>query len=351
MEDAADLLLQLAIEIDEQVAARDQVEPGEWGVLEQAVAGEQEHVPKLLLGPVVVPLPREKAVKTLPADIGLDRARVLAMASNGKRTGIQIGTENLDPRADFVTRRFLQEQDCDRVGLLTRGTAGHPHANGVARLLALEEPRYGMLCQSLECFGVSEECRDRNQQITKQRLCLLHIVAQEREVVRKMLSSRHLGAARDPSQYRRFLVLREVVTGAGSDVGENTTHVFFIRAAQLPEGKFLVAHELDNTRGYLAEGKDEVGQPRGDGAARHRRVFGLIRVLYENDAACFLDGLEADCAVRAGAREDDREAVAVLIGQRSEEKVDRRALPSRIVEFVAEISLSEIRRWRSGGMT
>jgi hypothetical protein len=56
MEDAADLLLKLAIEIDEQVAARDEIEPREWRVLEQAVAGEQEHVPKLLLGPVVVSL-------------------------------------------------------------------------------------------------------------------------------------------------------------------------------------------------------------------------------------------------------------------------------------------------------
>src|SRR5512134_1320779 len=43
VEDAADLLLKLAIEIDEQVAARDQIEPGEWRVLEQAVAGEQDH--------------------------------------------------------------------------------------------------------------------------------------------------------------------------------------------------------------------------------------------------------------------------------------------------------------------
>ena len=40
VEDAADLLLKLAIEIDEQVAAGDEIEPGEWRVLEQAVAGE-----------------------------------------------------------------------------------------------------------------------------------------------------------------------------------------------------------------------------------------------------------------------------------------------------------------------
>ena len=192
-----------------------------------------------------------------------------------------------------------------------------------------------MLGQSLECFRVSEECRHRNQQITEQRLHLLHIVAEEREIVRQLFSARQLGTARDPSQHCRFLVLREVVTGTGADVGENTAYAFFVRVAQLPQGKFLVAHELDKTRGYLAEPQHEVGEPRGDRAARHRAIFGLVRVLHEDDAACFLDGLEADRAVRAGARKDDREAIAVLLGQRTKEQVDRRPLPWRVVEFVS----------------
>ena len=274
-------------------------------------------------------------METLLADVGLDRDRVSALASNRKPTDIQVGTENLDLRADVVACRFLQEQHRDRVGLLARGTAGHPHADGVARLFALEEPRYDILGQSLERFRISEECRHRNQEITEQRLHLLDIVAEEREIVRQLFSSRHLGAARDPSQHRRFLVLREVVTGAGADVGENAAHVFFIRVAQLPDrDMFLVPRKLDNARGYFAEGQDEVGEPRGDRAARHRSVFGLVRVLHEDDAACFLDRLEADRAVRAGACEDDGEAIAVLLGERPKEKVDRRSSPSRTVELV-----------------
>ena len=335
MEDAADLLLKLAIEIDEQVAARDEIEPGEWRVLEQTVAGEQDRVPKLSPGQVVVSLPREKAAKTLLADVGLDRYRVSALASNRKPTDIQVGAENLNLGADIVARCFLQNQHRDRVGLLARGAARHPHADAVACLLAVEEPRYDMLGQSLERFRVSEECRHRNQQITEQRLHLLDIVAEEREIVRQLFSSRHLSAARDPSQHRRFLVLREVVTGAGADVGDNAAHIFFIRVAQLPERDvFLVARKLYNLRGYFAEGQDEVGEPGGDRAARHRSVFGLVRVLHEDDAACFLDSLETDCAVGASAGEDDREAIAALLGERPEEKIDRRSLPSRTVEFV-----------------
>ncbi len=191
------------------------------------------------------------------------------------------------------------------------------------------------LARAFERLRVSEECRHRNQQITEQRLHLLHIVAEEREIVRQLSSSRHLGAARDPSQHCRFLVLREVVTGAGANVGENAAHVFSIRVAQLPErDMFLVSRELDNARGYFAQGQNEVGEPRGDRAARHRSIFGLVGVLHEDDAPCFLDRLEADRAIRAGAREDDGEVIAVLLGERLKEKVDRRSSPSRTVEFV-----------------
>ena len=38
-------------------------------------------------------------------------------------------------------------------------------------------------------------------------------------------------------------------------------------------------------------------------------------------------------AVRARAGQDDGEVVAVLRGERAEEKIDRRALPARLVEF------------------
>ena len=73
-----------------------------------------------------------------------------------------------------------------------------------------------------------------------------------------------------------------------------------------------------------------------------RRVFGLVRILHQNDAAGLLDGAHPDGAVRAGAGQDDRETVAVLRGQRAEEQIDRRALAARLVEPAVEISWSEM---------
>ncbi len=61
----ADLLLQLAIEIDQEIAAGDQIDAGERRILEQAVAGEQHDVAQFLADPVVVALADEEPTQPL----------------------------------------------------------------------------------------------------------------------------------------------------------------------------------------------------------------------------------------------------------------------------------------------
>ena len=94
-----------------------------------------------------------------------------------------------------------------------------------------------------------------------------------------------------------------------------------------------VADQFWQPGGDLAHRQDEIGDARRDRAARHRAVFGLFRVLHQDDPARLLHRLDADRAVRPGAGEDDGEIVAALRGERAEEQVDRRALPARLVEF------------------
>jgi len=62
-------------------------------------------------------------------------------------------------------------------------------------------------------------------------------------------------------------------------------------------------------------------------------VFGLVRVLDQDDAARLLDGLDAHRAIRAGAGKNDGEVVAALRGKRAKEKIDRRPLLARLVEL------------------
>ena len=134
MECTADLLLQVAVEIDQNVAAGDEIDAREGRVFEQVVDREQHQVAQFLAHAVVVALAREEAAQTLLADVRLDRGRIASFPRDGERAGVEIGAENLDRGTQLVARGFLQQQHADRIGFLTGRAAGHPDAQGFGRV-------------------------------------------------------------------------------------------------------------------------------------------------------------------------------------------------------------------------
>jgi len=93
-----------------------------------------------------------------------------------------------------------------------------------------------------------------------------------------------------------------------------------------------IFREIQKLLRHLLRREHVVGQARCDGASGHGRIFSLIRVLDENEAACLLDRLRADRPVRASARQNHGEAVVVLVRKRAEELIDGRPFPSWFVE-------------------
>ncbi len=78
---------------------------------------------------------------------------------------------------------------------------------------------------------------------------------------------------------------------------------------------------------HLRDREDMVYQARGDGAAQDAVILSGVCGLGHGHPAVFLDRLEAEGAVGAGAGEDDADRVPVLVGgQRAEEMVDGRAV-------------------------
>ena len=85
----------------------------------------------------------------------------------------------------------------------------------------------------------------------------------------------------------------------------------------------------DLARQFLHRG-DHIGQSGVNGAARHAVEFGGGRFLHKDHARLFLDGAQAQRAVRAHARKDHADAVFLLvIGQRAEEEINRQAQAAR----------------------
>ena len=121
---------------------------------------------------------------------------------------------------------------------------------------------------------------------------------------------------------------------ANAQMRENALHHLPVGLVQDIQLRVLaVADQLGKPPGDLPQGQDEIGEAGRDRAARHRPIFGLVRVLNQNDASGFLDRFDADRSVRTRSRKDNREVVASLRRERAKKKIDRRALPTRLVEL------------------
>src|SRR5215467_7549942 len=92
------------------------------------------------------------------------------------------------------------------------------------------------------------------------------------------------------------------------------------------------ADELGELCAHLANWQNEIGDFGRNGSPGHRRIFGFVRILDDDDAAGFLDRLDADRPIRARTRQDYREAVAMLFRERAEEEIDRRTVTARGIE-------------------
>ena len=179
--DLDDALLGVAVEIDQQVAAAEEIDARERRVLEQVVHREQHGLAQLAADAIAAPLLGEEAPQPLLRHIGGERERVEAFARGADRALVEIGREHLQRRRRFERSRMLGQEDGDRVRLLARRTRRHPDAQLVVRRLAGEQRR-DLRRQRVEAVAVAEEVGDADQQVLQQRAGLARMGAHERQV-------------------------------------------------------------------------------------------------------------------------------------------------------------------------
>ena len=168
--------LGLRLEIHEDVAAADQVEPGERRVRQQVLPCEHHRLTQLLADPKAVPLVDEEPAAPLRRHVGDDALRVEAGAAHLERARIHVRREDLDGAALRRGFPLLDEEHGDGVGLLAGRAAGHPHAERCMGFLACNQRTNHLLLQNPPCLGVAEEARDADQQIVAQRRGLRRIL-------------------------------------------------------------------------------------------------------------------------------------------------------------------------------
>ena len=334
MKRGANLSLSFPVEVDQQVAAGNEIGVGERRILQETVSCEQHHVAQLARDTVLVALPCEESPQTLFAHIRFDGERITAVPPESQGGVIEIGRKNLDLRPDLPAAGLLEQQHRDRIGLFASRAARNPDANWVGRAPVLEELRNDQRAKPFESAGVAKECGHRDQKIGEQSLRLRRAVAQDCEIIAHRRGALHLHAAKDTAPDGRFLVTGEIVPGARAQLRQDPLQRLLVGFARRlrPPGA-TTADQFGKSGGDLAHRQDKIGEARRDGAARHRGEFGLVRVLNQDSAACLLDRLDAERAVRARSRQHDREVVAPLGRERAEEEIDRRAPPAGLLEL------------------
>ena len=99
-----------------------------------------------------------------------------------------------------------------------------------------------------------------------------------------------LHAPSQPPQDGWALVFGEVVARSRPQIGENgAKHIFFGVESLAFLNLLLDRDESGNPLRKAAKGKDIVDASGSDGASRHGRIFGLVRVLNEDQPARLLD--------------------------------------------------------------
>ena len=95
-------VLQFGVEIDQEIAAGDQVELGERCVAQQVVRREQADLAQVRGDPVGAVLAQEVAVQPVGRDVARDRRGIAADARDLERVLIDVGGEDLQLRRDLA---------------------------------------------------------------------------------------------------------------------------------------------------------------------------------------------------------------------------------------------------------
>ena len=224
MEGVQDLGLHLAIQIDQQVAAADEIQAGKRRIAEQVVLGEQHLLAQLLFHPVLVLLLEQVLAQARGGDVGDDGARIDAMPGHRQGMLVEIGGEHLQPGAGLAQLGLFGQQHGQRIGFLATGTGGAPDAQFLVVFVdrqVLEQLRNDIALQGLEGLAIAKEVGHADEHVLEQRRRLFRMLMEKAGIGRHVGDGVDLHAPLHPAQHRGGLVLLEIVSGAGAQQGED----------------------------------------------------------------------------------------------------------------------------------
>ncbi len=185
------LFLEARLEIDEQVAAADQVHAREWRVADEVLPREYDHFAQRLVDAIAALLLDEESPQPLRRDILREGLRIQPVARLVQERIVQVGGEHLELAhpGSFVHR--FHERHGYRIRFLARGAAERPDAQRFVAALRKQLGKHLPL-EYLEGLRVAEKTRDADKHIGVERIQFLRVAAQRlRVAIRRILFLQH----------------------------------------------------------------------------------------------------------------------------------------------------------------
>ncbi len=180
VEQGNELLLQVSAHIDQEVAAADEVEPGEGRILDHVLLGKDQHVADALVDAVgaAAGLGREEARQPLRRDVGGDAGRIEAGPGRGNGLAVDVGGEDLHLEILFQRLQALLRAGWRWNRPPRRWSSPAPRRGSVeSARLAGKELRDDLLLERLEGLRVTEKTGHADQEVAKERFHLLRLSA------------------------------------------------------------------------------------------------------------------------------------------------------------------------------
>src|SRR5437764_2192370 len=330
--------MQFRAQINQHVAATDQVQPGKWRVGCDVLPRERADVAHVVMNLIsAVPL-YEKSFQSCGRDVLFDRTRINSQARMFDHRLAQIGAENLDAHFGRSAAKRFQNANGKRINFFAACAAWHPRAKLRLSIFAFafEQRRQETLLQRTEQCFVSKKARYVDEQIVKKRLDLLFVVAQEPRVLTYLFDPVQRHSSLDPPDQRAFLVGAEIDTHLLFQRQEDAAQIVrlaiggffdFLRIAQWPPDVGMIGDALDFARNF-ARRQNEIDKACADRAPRHRVELRALLILGERQTAGRFDRAQPRSAIAAGSGEDDADgARSTFFGERFKKVVDSNVEP------------------------
>ena len=226
VEQGDDLPLDFRIQVNQEIAAGDEILPGKRRIGRQVVRGEDDPGPDVLHDLAATVTADKESLHPLGGDMAGDRLFRIG-AGPGGREGVRIVVRGEDLKADLLAGGLdpLGQQDRQAVGFLARRAAWNPDPDFRPRRGLFDQGSDDLGVEYLPGFGLAEEFGHADQQVFLQQAGFLGIFLHEAGVFSERLDLVQGHPSLNPPLQRVGLVEIEIVPALGPEDVEDGPEV------------------------------------------------------------------------------------------------------------------------------